>query len=46
MSKPASLYPKPEPMYVNPKFIYFGCVLFAIFFFMVGWTFKSIGVFA
>lgn len=45
MAKPASLYPKPEPMIVNPKFMYFGCVAVAILFFMVGWTFKNIGVF-
>ena len=34
MSKPARLYPKPEPMNVNPKMIFAGSILFAI---VIGW---------
>ena len=30
MSKPARLYPKPEPMNPNPKLIWIGSILFAI----------------
>lgn len=46
MSKPASLYPKPEPLSVDSRFIYLGCIAFAIVFFIVGWAFRNIGVFA
>lgn len=46
MPKPASLYPKPEPMNLNSRFIYFGCLVVAIVFFILGWTFQNIGVFA
>ena len=44
MSKPARLYPKPEPMNPNPKMIWIGSVLFAI---AIGWfgiTTASFGV--
>ena len=34
MSKPARLYPKPEPMNLNPKLIMTGSILFAI---IIGW---------
>lgn len=44
MSKPARLYPKPEPMNVNSKFLYFGCILTAIIFFIIGWIFQSGGM--
>ena len=34
MSKPARLYPRPEPMNLNPKLIMIGSILFAI---IIGW---------
>ena len=34
MSKPARLYPKPEPMNLNPKLIFIGSILFAL---IIGW---------
>ena len=34
MSKPARLYPKPEPMNINPKLILIGSILFAL---IIGW---------
>ncbi len=34
MSKPARLYPKEEPMNVNPKLIVIGSIIFAI---IIGW---------
>ena len=34
MSKPARLYPKPEPVKVNPKLIFIGSILFAL---IIGW---------
>ena len=46
MSKPARLYPKPEPITVNPRLLIIGSGLTAIFFFIVGWIFQNIGVFA
>ena len=46
MSKPARLNSKPEPIVINPRFVYLGCGAMAILFFIVGWTFQNIGVFA
>ncbi len=34
MSKPARLYPKPEPVNINPKLILIGSILFAL---VLGW---------
>ena len=34
MSKPARLYPKEDPMNLNPKVIMMGSILFAI---IIGW---------
>jgi len=34
MSKPARLYPKEEPMKINPKLIFIGSMIFAI---IIGW---------
>lgn len=34
MSKPARLYPKPEPINVNPRLILIGSILFAL---VIGW---------
>ena len=34
MSKPARLYPKEEPMKLNPKLIFLGSMIFAI---IIGW---------
>ncbi len=34
MSKPARLYPKPEPVNINPKLILIGSILFAL---IIGW---------
>lgn len=34
MSKPARLYPKPEPMNVNPRLILIGSIVFAL---VIGW---------
>jgi hypothetical protein len=34
MPKPARLYPKPEPMNINPKLIFIGSMVFAI---VIGW---------
>ena len=34
MSKPARLYPKPEPMIINPKLIFIGSVIVAL---VIGW---------
>lgn len=34
MSKPARLYPKPEPINPNPKLVWIGSILFAI---AIGW---------
>ena len=45
MSKPIRLYPKPEPMTINPRLLYLGSGLMAMFFFILGWTFQNIGVF-
>ncbi len=46
MSKPARLYPKPEPIAISPRLMYLGCGAMAILFFIIGWTFQNIGVFA
>lgn len=46
MSKPARLYPKPEPMSINPRLVYLGSGVTGILFFVVGWAFQNIGVFA
>ena len=34
MSKPARLYPKEDPMDVNPRLIWIGSIIFAI---VIGW---------
>ncbi len=34
MTKPARLYPKEEPMNLNPKVIFIGSIIFAI---IIGW---------
>ena len=34
MTKPARLYPKEEPMNLNPKLIFIGSILFAL---IIGW---------
>ena len=34
MPKPARLYPKPEPMNINPKLVFIGSIVFAI---IIGW---------
>ncbi len=34
MSKPARLYPKPEPIKVNPRLIWIGSIIFAL---VIGW---------
>ncbi|WP_296889642.1 hypothetical protein [Methanobrevibacter sp.] len=34
MPKPARLYPKPEPMKINPKLVFIGSMVFAI---IIGW---------
>ena len=34
MSKPARLYPKPEPMSINSRLILIGSILFAL---VIGW---------
>ena len=34
MSKPARLYPKPEPVNVNPKLIFIGSIICAL---IIGW---------
>ena len=46
MSKPARLYPKPEPIAINPRLLAIGCGITAVFFFVLGLTFQNIGVFA
>lgn len=35
MSKPARLYPKPEPIKVNPRLIWIGSIIFAL---VIGWV--------
>ena len=42
MSKPATLYPRPEPMKVNTNFIVFGSGLTGALFFILGWTFQNV----
>lgn len=34
MTKPARLYPKEEPMNLNPKVIFIGSMIFAV---IIGW---------
>ena len=34
MTKPARLYPKEEPMNLNPKVIFIGSIIFAL---IIGW---------
>lgn len=46
MSKPARLYPKPEPIDLNPRLVCLGSGVTGFVFFVLGWTFQSIGVFA
>lgn len=45
MSKPARLYPKPEPMTINPRLLVLGSGVIGMMFFILGWNFKNIGVF-
>jgi len=44
MSKPARLYPKPEPMTINPTVMLIGCGVCSVIFFTIGWTFQTISV--
>ena len=46
MSKPARLYPKPEPMVIDPNVMILGSAIVGIIFFTLGWTFQNIGVFS
>lgn len=46
MSKPARLYPKPEPIVINTRILAIGSGITGIVFFILGWTFQNIGVFA
>ena len=46
MSKHARLYPKPEPIAINPRLVYLGSGVTGMVLFVVGWTFQNIGVFA
>ena len=46
MSKPARLYPKPEPMTINPRLMLIGSGASSIIFFTICWTFQTIGVLA
>ena len=46
MSKPARLYPKPEPIVIDTRLLFLGCGISGIIFFILGWTFQNIGVFA
>ena len=45
MNKPARLYPKPEPMTINPKLMIIGSAVSGALFFILGWTVQNIGVF-
>lgn len=45
MSKPARLYPKPEPIVLNPRVLVLGSGVTGFIFFVLGWTFQNIGVF-
>ena len=42
MPKPARLYPKPEPIAVDPKVMICGSAAVGIIFFALGWTFQTI----
>ncbi len=44
MSKPARLYPKPEPVKVNPRTIWFGSIIFAVFLGWIGFSTLFYGV--
>ena len=44
MSKPARLYPRPEPMNLNPKLIMIGSILFAIIIGWIGITASTAGI--
>ena len=44
MSKPVRLYPEPEPIIINSRFIIIGSATIGILFFIVGWTLRSIGM--
>ena len=46
MSKPARLYPKPEPIVLNLRLLVLGSGVTGIIFFVLGLTFQNIGVFA
>ena len=45
MSKPARLYPKPEPIAINPRLIIIGSGVTGTIFFIIGWIFQNINVF-
>ena len=44
MSKPARLYPKEEPMNLNPRMIFIGSLIFAIAIGWIGIATASFGV--
>lgn len=44
MSKPARLYPKEEPMNLNPRIIFIGSLIFAIAIGWIGIATASFGV--
>lgn len=44
MSKPARLYPKEEPMNLNPRMIFIGSIIFAIAIGWIGIATASFGV--
>lgn len=46
MSKPARLYPKPEPVTINSRLMLIGCGVCSVIFFTIGWTFQTMGVVA
>ena len=41
MTKPARLYPKPEPITINPRFLLIGCTITSTIFFVVGIIFSN-----
>ena len=43
MSKPARLYPKPEPVNINPKLILIGSILFASIIGLIGISTSTFG---
>ena len=46
MSKPVRLYPKSEPMAIDPRFMFIGCGATGLLFFVLGWTFQNISMVA